>query len=177
MTSRMLQWVAAFALLAGPALFSNPIRAQAGAFQIVWVVVGDAMTSAGDRPSRAGRHLFMAADLANMALKQVSVNAVDVEPTVSPLTVGQRFCLSSLRIAAKGADRSWVKSAPLSVSVRQDQRDALGLETRNQDICVRPSTAGEFPIRFTSLLPASDGTARVAQVFLRVHEATASDTL
>ncbi|MFL6575746.1 MAG: hypothetical protein ACJ8MR_03970 [Povalibacter sp.] len=149
--------------------------ARSADFQIVWVVVGDAVSSAGAEPGRAGRHLFMASDLAEMSMKQVSVSKLDVEPTVSSLTVGQRFCFTSLRIAATGANRSPVKRAPLSVSVRQDHRDVLGLESRSEDICVTPAAAGEYPVRFTSLIPAPDGTTRVAQVFIRVQEATASD--
>jgi hypothetical protein len=143
---------------------------------VVWVVVGDAVTSSGgNAPSEAGRHLFMATDLAEMSLKQVSVTKVSVDPPVSSLSVGQRFCLTSLRIAASGRDRTLIKRAPLTVSVRQDHRDALALESGKEDICVRPAAAGEYPIRFTSLLPAPDGSTRVTQIFLRVQEATASD--
>jgi hypothetical protein len=156
-------------------LLSLTANAYSAGFQIVWVVVGDAVSSAGDQPTKAGKHLFMASDIAEMSLAQVSVNGLNVQPTVSSLVVGQSFCFTSLRIAATGKDRSLVKHAPLSVSVRQDHRDALQLQTRKQDICVRPSTAGEYPIRFTSLIPAPDGGMRTAQVFLRVQEATASD--
>jgi hypothetical protein len=68
-----------------------------------------------------------------------------------------------------------VKRAPLSVSVRQDHRNVLALKSRKQDICVQPTAAGEYPVRFTSLIPAPDGKTEVAQIFLRVHEATAND--
>ena len=110
-------------------------------------------------------------------MDQIFVSELDVEPKVSELTVGDRFCLTSLRINATGQNREPVKRAPLSVSVRQDHRNVLALKSRRQDICVQPEVAGEFPIRFTSLIPAADGTTRVAQVFLRVHEATATDAL
>lgn len=147
------------------------MTAVAADFQIVWVTIGDAETSAGDSPPRAGRHLFMAADLTAMSLKQVSVTRVDVTPVVSTLTVGQRFCLTSLQMAARAPDGGLVKKAPLSISVRQDHRDALGFERGKDDICVRPIATGEYPIRFTSVLPATDGTTRGAQIFLRVSEA------
>ena len=65
-------------------------------------------------------------------------------------------------------DGSLVKQAPLSVAVRQDHRDALGIERGKDDICMRPIAAGEYPVRLTSVLPAKDGTARGAQIFLRV---------
>lgn len=139
-------------------------------FQIVWVTVGDASTVSGGQPVRAGRHLFMASDLAQFALKQVSVARVEVSPEITELAIGERFCLTSLKITAVGDDRAQVKQAPLSVSVRQDHRDTLGLERRKNDICVRPVAAGEYPIRFTSLVPAADGTTRGAQIFLRVAE-------
>jgi hypothetical protein len=144
-------------------------QAQAADFQIVWVVVGDAASSAGDQPAEAGRRLFMASDLAELSLKQVVVSRVETNPDVISLNLGERFCLTSLKIIASRQDRSIVKRAPLSVSVRQDQRDNLGLERRKNDICVHPDAAGEYPIRFTSLLPASDGSTRGAQIFVRVQ--------
>ena len=172
----VVQSIASIASLAMLSLVVRPV-ANAADFQIVWVVVGDAVTSSGAEPSRAGRHLFMASDLAEMSLDQISVRTLDVEPRVSEVTVGQRFCLTSLRIDASGKNGEPVKRAPLSVSVRQDHRNVLALKSRKQDICVQPSAAGEFPIRFTSLIPAPDGRTEVAQVFLRVHEATANDAI
>lgn len=149
------------------------LSVRAADFQIVWVVIGEAATSAGDQPVRAGRHLFMAPELADLSLKRVNVARVEAEPTVTNLAVGERFCLTSLKIIASGGDGSVVKHAPLSVSVRQDHRDALGLQRRKDDICVQAASAGEYPIRFTSLLPALDGTARGAQIFLRVRDLSA----
>ncbi|HEY6641461.1 hypothetical protein [Povalibacter sp.] len=149
-------------------------QAQIVDFQIVWVVVGDVATSAGDRPVQAGKHLFMANHLADLSLKQVRIARVDADPTVTAIKLGERFCLSSLRISAAGADGSMIKRAPLSVSVRQDHRDTLKLEYRDRDICMRPSAAGEYPVRFASLLPASDGSMRGAQIFLRVADPAVS---
>jgi hypothetical protein len=146
---------------------------RAADFQIVWVVIGEAAASAGDQPVSAGRHLFMASELASFSLKNVTVARIDAKPVITSLAVGERFCLTSLKITASSADRSIVKHAPLSISVRQDHKDALYLERRKDNICVRPTTAGEFPIRFTSLLPAPDGTTRGAQIFVRVRDATA----
>ena len=172
----VVQFISPVACLAVLGLLACPF-VSAAAFQIVWVVVGDAISSSGAQPARAGRHLFMASDLTEMSMDQIFVSDLDVEPKVSELTVGHRFCLTSLRINATGQNREPVKRAPLSVSVRQDHRNVLALKSRRQDICVQPEVAGEFPIRFTSLIPAADGTTRVAQVFLRVHEATATDAL
>lgn len=139
-------------------------------FQVVWVVIGEAAASAGDQPVNAGRHLFMATELAAFSLKRITVARIDAEPVITHLAVGERFCLTSLKIIASGADRSIVKRAPLSISIRQDHKDALHLERTKDNVCVRPTIAGEFPIRFTSLLPAADGSTRGAQVFVRVHE-------
>jgi len=157
-------WLTGIALL----LAAGPSHAQIADFQIVWIVVGDAATAAGDRPVQAGKHLFMASDLADLSLKQVKVSRIDVDPTVTALHIGDRFCVSSLRIEALAPDGSAVKRAPLSVSVRQDHRDSLQLERTDRDICMRPNEAGEYSIRFASMLPASDGSTRGAQIFLRV---------
>ncbi|HEY5807054.1 MAG TPA: hypothetical protein VIT67_03760 [Povalibacter sp.] len=147
---------------------------SAADFQIVWVDIGDAETSSGDGSARAGRHLFMASDLTDMSLKQIVVARVDVTPVISALAVGQRFCLTSLRMEAAAPDGSLVKQAPLSVAVRQDHRDALAIERGKDDICMRPIAEGEYPVRFTSVLPAKDGTARGAQIFLRVSNGGAA---
>lgn len=162
-----VMYVLAFGLLSVACWPGTALRAAD--FQIVWVVIGEAAASAGDQPVSAGRHLFMASELASFSLKNVTVARIDAEPVITSLAVGERFCLTSLKITASSADRSIVKHAPLSVSVRQDHKDALYLERRKDNICVRPTTPGEFPIRFTSLLPAADGTTRGAQIFVRVH--------
>ena len=165
-TPRRALWLTGIALLLG----AGPSQAQIANFQIVWVVIGDAATSAGDQPARAGAHLFMASDLADLSLKQVRVSRIDVDPTVTALHTGDRFCLSSLKMRATAPDGSPVERAPLSVSVRQDHRDNLRLERTRRDICMQPDAAGEYPVRFASLLPAADGSTRGAQIFVRVTE-------
>jgi hypothetical protein len=161
-------WLAAALLLTG-----GPLQLQAADFQIVWIAIGDVTSANAEGSVRAGRHLFMASDVADLSLKNVSVARVEVTPQVSALVVGQRLCLTSLRIVATDGKHLPVKQAPLSVSVRQDQRDVLGVDRRSDDICVRPAATGEYPIRFTSALPAADGTMRGAQIFVRVS--TSSD--
>ncbi len=162
---RRAMWPAAMALRAAGQ--SQP--AAAADFQIVWVVIGEAAASAGQEPMSVGRHLFMAADLADFSLKRITIARVETEPAVTNLAVGERFCLDSLKLIAYGADRSMVKRAPLSISVRQDYRDGMGLERSRRNICMTPTAVGEYPIRFTSLLPAVDGSMRGAQIFVRVH--------
>lgn len=172
------QWrIAAPALLvsalicwAGPA----KVAAQTTDFQIVWVVVGEAEANTGSRSARAGSHLFMASDLMSLSMKNVKVSRIDVAPAVSQIEPGQRLCVSSLSITAYDPGGDLLKSAPLSISVRQDQKQRLALEREKADICVTPTVAGEYPIRFASLLPAPDGTTRGAQIFLRVGEANAA---
>ncbi len=159
-------WLTGIALL----LTAGPSHAQTADFQIVWVVIGDAASSAGDQPAQAGTHLFMASELADLSLKQVRISRIEIDPAVTSLRTGERFCLSSLRIRATDTEGSLVKRAPLSVSVRQDHRDNLRLARTRRDICMQPTTAGEYPVRFASLLPAADGSTRGAQIFVRVVE-------
>ena len=147
--------------------------AQTADFQIVWVVVGEAEANANGPPVRAGRHVFMASDLMSLSMKNVKVARVDVAPAVSQIATGQRLCISSLKITAYAPGAEVLKSAPLSVSVRQDQKQKLALMRDKNDICVTPNAAGEYPIRFASLLPAADGTTRGSQIFLRVSAAGA----
>ena len=117
----------------------------------------------------------MAPDLVEFSLQKITVSKVYVEPSIIPLQAGERFCLTSLRIQASNEDRADVKDAPLSVSVRQDQRERLAIQRGKEDICFKPTMAGEYPVRFNSLLPARDGTTRGAQIFLRVQDKNASD--
>src|SRR5690606_8898350 len=100
----------------------------------------------------------------------VKVEQVEVEPVIHQLDVGQRLCLTQMDIRTTGPGRQPVGGAPLSISVRQDHRDQLGLSRSKRDICLRPSEAGEYPLRLTSMLPARDGTTRGAQVYIRVSE-------
>ena len=157
------------AALASIALVSTAALPQVG-FQIVWVVVGEASTSDRSDPPRAGRRLFDGGDLASLSLKNVRVTSVEVEPVVSVISVGDEWCLSSLRMHAFGPQREPIPAAPLSISVRQDHREHIGLQHSRLDICLHPAKPGEYSVRLTSLLPAPDGSMRGAQVFLRVAE-------
>lgn len=160
-----IAWLAPWLVIASPqALAQDPM------FQIVWVVTGEVVTASENRPTRAGRQLYSAKDLMSFSLRQVTVAHIEAEPAITELATGERFCMSSVRITASGADRAIVQDAPLSISVRQDHKAALRLDRRKSDICVRPTKTGEYPIRFTSLVPAADGSSRGAQIFLRVHD-------
>ena len=139
--------------------------------QIVWVVIGEASTASPKNPIRAGQHLFMANELADFTLRHVEVARIEAQPEVVELSVGQRFCVTSLRLAAFNAGGHAIQGSPMSISVRQDHKEALGLDRSRKNICVKGTSAGEFPIRFASLLPAKDGTTRGAQVFVRIREA------
>ena len=145
---------------------------QTADFQIVWINVGEVAASIEGQPVRAGRQLFMAPDLVEFSLNKVTVARVEVQPEVVSLKRGDRFCLTSLRVSAASEDRSPIDNAPLSVSVRQDQRERLQMRRAKNDICFRPTTPGEYPIRLNSLLPARDGTTRGAQIFVRVDGET-----
>jgi hypothetical protein len=126
---------------------------------------------------RAGRQLFKASDLMDMTLHNVKVLRVDVDPVALQIVVGQQVCLSTLNIRAYDAEQKLVRAAPLSVAIRQDHKERLQLQRSKGDICVRPAAAGEYPVRFTSLLPAPDGSMRGAQMFLRVAEQAPSGVI
>lgn len=152
-----------------------PLRSLAqGGFQIVWVNVGEVATADAAGNARAGRRLFDAGDLASLTLANVRIGRVEVEPATIRLHVGQQWCLTSLAMHAFGPDRQFVPAAPLSITVRQDHREHIGLRRSRKDICVRPVSAGEYPVRFTSLLPAPDGSMRGAQIFITVVDAAAA---
>ncbi|WP_153067079.1 hypothetical protein [Steroidobacter cummioxidans] len=144
--------------------------AQEGPFQIVWVVIGEASSVSDKDPAHAGRQLFMASDLVSKSLANVRVEQVEVAPIVNELAIGQRLCLANMSIRALGPGKEMVGGAPLSISVRQDQKLRLGLSRSKRDICLQPSAPGEYPVRLTSMLPARDGTTRGAQVYLRVSQ-------
>ncbi|HEY0939107.1 MAG TPA: hypothetical protein VGE08_03325 [Steroidobacter sp.] len=147
----------------------GPVSAQESSpFQIVWVVIGEASSASEREPAQAGRQLFMASDLVAQSLANVKVEQVEVEPVIHQLAVGQRLCLTQLNIRATGPGRQPLGGAPLSISVRQDHKHHLGLSRSKRNICLRPSEAGEYPVRLTSMLPARDGTTRGAQLYIRV---------
>lgn len=158
------------ALLLAAASGLCPAVAQQGPFQIVWVVIGEASSVSDKAPAHAGRQLFMASDLVSKSLANVRVERVEVAPVVNELAMGQRLCLTNMSIRALGPGKQMVGGAPLSISVRQDQKPRLGLSRSKRDICLQPSAPGEYPVRLTSMLPATDGTTRGAQVYLRVSD-------
>ena len=164
-------WPRSFAILLFAAV-TVPVQhalPQSADFQIVWITIGE-VAAPGERGTvRAGRQLFMAPDLVQFSLDKVTVAQVDVQPSVTELGVGDRFCFTSLDVRAVDEDGAAVKDATLSVSVRQDQRERLGMKRLKNDICVSPTTPGEYPLRFNSLIPARDGTTRGAQIFMRVR--------
>ena len=159
-------------MLAGLLLAWQPAAWPQTDFQIVWVVVGEAAASSGDDDhTGAGRRLFMASELADFALRRINVARIDAQPVISELNIGDQVCITSLKILAYDAKGATIKQAPLSISIRQDHKESIGLTRSQTDICIAPNAPGEYPVRFTSLLPAKDGTMRGAQIFVRVKEA------
>jgi hypothetical protein len=147
-------------------------------YQVVWVVIGEASSATDKGSAHAGRQLFMASDLVAKSLANIKIEQVDVTPAITELDIGERLCLSAMNIRALGPERELVGEAPLSISVRQDHKQRLGLSRSKRDICVKPNEPGEYPVRLTSMLPAKDGTMRGAQMFIRVSapDATAEET-
>ncbi|HEY0682349.1 MAG TPA: hypothetical protein VGD45_08470 [Steroidobacter sp.] len=148
----------------------DPAVAQEPPFQIVWVVIGEAASASDKSPAYAGRQLFVASDLVSKSLANVKVEQVEVEPAVQVLELGKRLCVTQMSIRAAGPGNEPVAGAPLSISIRQDHKQRLGLKRSRRNICLQPTEAGEYPVRLTSMLPARDGTMRGAQVYIRVND-------
>lgn len=126
--------------------------AQVAAFKVAWMTIGEVSSTAGRE--------------ATTMQPGTKVARVDVQPTIIEVAVGKQICVSSLQARAFGADGRSIAGAPLVIAVRQDHKPQLQL-THPKDICMRPARKGEYPIRFTSKVPAADDTLRGAQVFLR----------
>jgi hypothetical protein len=126
--------------------------AQVADFKVVWTSIGEVASAAGQQ--------------ATTMQPGTKVARVDVQPTIIEVTVGKQVCVDSLQVQAFGADGRQIAGVPLVIAVRQDHKPQLQL-THSKGICMRPARKGEYPIRFTSKMPAADDTLRGAQVFLR----------
>lgn len=140
----------AVTLLAG--CFAAAAVAQRADFKVLWSTLGEVLSTGKD---------------AAKVQPGSKIVRVDVEPAIVNVAVGKQLCLSTLQVRAIGPDSQPLAGAPLSVSIRDDQKLQLQLTRPKGDICMRPARAGEYPIRFTSKLPAPDDTRRGAQLFLR----------
>ena len=132
--------------------FGGCLAAAAQDFKIQWSTVGEVVSAGKDAVRIQG---------------SAKVVRVDVDPAIVPLAVGKQVCLSTLQMRAFGPDGRALAGAPLTIEIRQDQRLDLQLTRPNGDLCMRPARPAEYPIRFTSKLPAPDDTRRGAQIFLR----------
>jgi hypothetical protein len=126
--------------------------AQIADFKVAWSTLGEVKSTGKDAvPVQPGSRVVR----------------VDVRPEIVAVAVGKQVCISALQVSAIGPDGRPLAGAPLVIAVRQDHKVQLQLTRPKGDICMRPATAGEYPIRLTSKLPAPDETVRGAQVFLR----------
>ena len=129
------------------------LAAVAQDFKIVWTTVGEVASAGKDAVS---------------IQRSSKVVRVEVEPAVVPIGVGRQVCVSTLQVRAFGPDGRALAGAPLTISIRGDQKLQLQLTHPSGDLCMRPAQPGEYPIRFTSNLSAPDDTQRGAQIFIRV---------
>jgi hypothetical protein len=129
------------------------LAAVAQDFKVVWSTVAE-VVSAGKEAVPVER--------------SSKVVRVDVEPAILPIAVGKQVCVSAFQLRAFAPDGRALAGVPLSIGIREDQKLPLQLTHPKGDLCMRPSAAGEYPIRFTSKLPAPDDTQRGAQIYLRV---------
>ena len=81
---------------------------------------------------------------------------VDVEPAIIAVAVGKQVCLSALQVRAFGPDGSALAGAPLSSTIREDHKAAAAAHASEGRHLHAPREPGEYPIRFTSKLPAPD---------------------
>ena len=129
------------------------LAAVAQDFKVVWSTVAEVVSAGKDavpveRSSRVVR--------------------VDVEPAIVSIAVGKQVCVSAFQLRAFAPDGRALAGVPLSIVIREDQKLPLQLTHPKGDLCMRPASPGEYPIRFTSKLPAPDDTQRGAQIYLRV---------
>ena len=144
----------AVTLLAGCLAAGPAASAQSVDFKVVWSTLGEALSAGKDAaPIQRG----------------AKVVRVDVQPAVVEIAAGTQVCISALKVHAFAADGRALAGAPVAIAVREDQKLQLQLMRPKGDICMRPARRGEYPIRFTSKLPAPDDTLRGAQVFLRAQ--------
>ena len=135
-------------------LLGGWLAAVAQDFKVLWTPVGEVVSAGKDavpiQPSS-------------------KVVRVDVEPAILSIAAGKQVCVSTLQVRAFGPDGRALAGAPLSIVIRDDQKAQLQLTHPKGDLCVRPASSGEYPIRFTSKLPAPDDTKRGAQIYVRVN--------
>lgn len=144
--------------------------AQTAGFTIAWVNIGEACAMTEEVGVRAGKQLFKAADLVAFSMSQLQIQQVSASPEVVTVSPGEEICMTDMEIRAFTPQREQA-AAPLSISIRQDQRERLAPQRYAYDVCFAPSEPGEYPIRLGSMLPAADGSMRGAQFFLHVRAA------
>ena len=143
-----------FAVLAGCLAAGPAVPAQSVDFKVVWSTLGEVLSTGKDAaPIQRG----------------AKVVRVDVQPEIVEVAAGTQVCVSALQVQAFDANGRALAGAPLTIAVREDHKQQLQLTRPKGDICMRPARQGEYPIRFTSKLPAPDDTVRGAQVFLRAQ--------
>ncbi len=145
---RIAHLVGMLLLVCCPAPFAQTVD-----FKVVWSTLGDVHSAGKDAvPVQPGSRVV----------------SVDVQPEILEVAAGRQVCISALQVSAFGPEGRALAGAKLTISVREDQKPQLQLSRPKGDICMRPAQPGEYPIRFTSKLPAPDDTVRGAQIFLRV---------
>jgi hypothetical protein len=126
--------------------------AETADFKLAWTNVGQVL-------SRAEKD-------AVMLQHDVKIARVDVQPTILKVQTGKQVCIGALQVRTFDPDGHPIAAVPLDMAVREDQKLQLRI-THTRGVCMRPARQGEYPIRFTSKVPAADDTLRGAQIFLR----------
>jgi hypothetical protein len=149
----------AFSLL----LATSTVAAQ-GLPDIVWREIAQARSNAqGASPT-----VQSLASQSPPSPESPKVDRVEIAPEIVRGSVGALVCISQLDIAAYTHAGERASAVPLSIDMQQQQLRKLTFSPKPNDLCFRPREPGEYAIRFSSKLPAADGTLRGAQVFVRV---------
>lgn len=148
------------------ALAASASIAQVASFDIEWRTLAVAHSNMAEQRPKLERTY---ARLPARTATDMRVERVSAVPEVVVLGIGQNFCLSSLDLGALDSAGQRLQGVAVSVDVRADDLPGLRVLPNKQDVCFRPAKPGEYAIRFTSLVPARDGTFRGAQMFIRVQ--------
>lgn len=144
--------------------FSGIVCAEA-TFTIAWREVAQVHTGAAGEPAIVKP---LAAKVPPQVLA-MKIERMSIEPAVVRTRVGSLVCLSQFDIVALGKAGERASSVPLELAMQEQQMRKLTFESKPKDLCFRPTQPGELALRLTSKVPASDGTYRGAQAFVRAE--------
>jgi hypothetical protein len=106
--------------------------------------------------------------LAQPATTRLKVDRIAVSPAIISSKVGKPVCIGQLDVAAYTDQGQRAPDVLLILDMQEEQLRNVTFSAKGKDLCLTPMRAGEFTLRFSSRVPAADGTFRGAQIFVRV---------